>query len=62
MEREAITQCKDKIVVLTISASSPLVGFGRLNDNTIKGLTSLLIIEQENNYPTYTWVMIYFII
>jgi hypothetical protein len=27
-EREAITQCKDKIVVLTISASNPLVGFG----------------------------------
>ena len=58
MEREAITQCKDKIVVLTISTSSPLVGFGLLNDNTIKCLTSLLSIEQENDYPTYTWVMI----
>ena len=29
-----------------ISASSPLVGFGELNDNTIKGLTSLLSVEQ----------------
>jgi hypothetical protein len=27
------------------SASSPFVGFGELNDNTIKGLTSLLSIE-----------------
>ena len=29
-----------------VSASSPLVGFGELNDNTIKGLTSLLSVEQ----------------
>ena len=28
-----------------ISASSPLVGVGELNDNTIKGLTSLLSVE-----------------
>jgi hypothetical protein len=27
------------------SASSPLVGFGELNDNTIIGLTSLLSVE-----------------
>ena len=29
-----------------VSASSPLVGFGELNDNTIKDLTSLLSVEQ----------------
>jgi hypothetical protein len=29
------------------SASSPLVDFGELNDNTIKGLTSLLSVEKE---------------
>jgi hypothetical protein len=28
-----------------VSASTPLVGFGELNDNTIKGLTSLLSVE-----------------
>jgi hypothetical protein len=30
-----------------VSASSPLVGFGELNDNTIKDLTSLRSVEQE---------------
>jgi hypothetical protein len=30
------------------SASSPLVGFCELNDNIIKGLTSLLSVEQED--------------
>ena len=30
-----------------VSASSPLVGFGKLNDNTIKGLTNLLSVKQE---------------
>ena len=34
-------------VKLSVSASSPLVGFGKLNDNTIKGLISLLSVEQE---------------
>ena len=29
-----------------VSASSPLVGFGELNDNTIKGLTSLLSVSK----------------
>ena len=28
-----------------VSASNPLVGFGELNDNIIKGLTSLLSVE-----------------
>ena len=31
----------------SVSASSPLVGFGKLNDNTIKGLTNLLSVKQE---------------
>jgi hypothetical protein len=30
-----------------VSASSPLVGFSELNDNTIKDLTSLRSVEQE---------------
>jgi hypothetical protein len=29
------------------SASSPLVGFGELNDYTIKGLTSLLSVNKK---------------
>ena len=37
-----------------ISASSPLVGFDELNDNTIKGLTSLLSVEQEIESIAYT--------
>ena len=39
------------------SASSPLVGFVEFNDNTIKGLTSLLSVvsvEQEIEFITYT--------
>ena len=35
-------------------ASSPLVGFGGLNDNIIKGLTSLLSVEQEIEFIAYT--------
>jgi len=38
----------------TESASSPLVDFGELNDNTIKGLTSLLSVEQEIEFIAYT--------
>ena len=37
-----------------VSASSPLVGFDELNDNTIKGLTSLLSVEQEIELIAYT--------
>ena len=37
-----------------VSASSPLVGFGKLNDNTIKGLISLLSVEQEIESIAYT--------
>ena len=36
------------------SASSPLVGFGGLNDNKIKYLLSLLSVEQEIEYISYT--------
>jgi hypothetical protein len=36
------------------SASSPLVGFGELNDNIIKGLISLLSVEQEIEFIAYT--------
>jgi hypothetical protein len=41
---------KDEI----ISASSPFMGFGELKDNTIKGLISLLNVEQETKYIEYT--------
>jgi hypothetical protein len=37
-----------------VSASSPLVGFGKLNDNTIKGLISLLSVKQEIESIAYT--------
>ena len=37
-----------------VSASSPLVGFGGLNDNIIKGLISLLSVEQEIESIAYT--------
>ena len=37
-----------------VSASSSLVGFGELNDNTIKGLISLLSVEQEIEFIAYT--------
>ena len=37
-----------------VSASSHLVGFGKLNDNTIKGLISLLSVEQEIESITHT--------
>ena len=38
----------------SISASSPLVGFGELNDNTIKGLISLLSVEQKIEFIAYS--------
>ena len=37
-----------------VSTSSPLVGFGKLNDNTIKGIISLLSVEQEIKSIAYT--------
>jgi hypothetical protein len=39
---------KKKASWVVVNATSPLVGFGELNDNTIKGLTSLLSVEQED--------------
>ena len=39
---------------MIVSASSPLVGFGDLNDNIIKGLTSLLSVEQKIEFIAYT--------
>ena len=41
-----------------LSASSPLVDFDKLNDNIIKGLISLLSVEQEIESIAYTlWVV-----
>ena len=37
-----------------VSASSHLVGFCELNDNTIKGLISLLSVEHEIEFIAYT--------
>jgi hypothetical protein len=37
-----------------VSAYSLLVGFGKLNNNTIKGLISLLSVEQEIESVAYT--------
>ena len=36
-----------------VSASSPLVDFGELNDNTIKCLTSLLSVKQKIEFIAY---------
>ena len=48
-KNHALCSCGD-----SISASTLLVGFGELNDNTIKGLTSLLSVEQEIEFTAYT--------
>ena len=37
------------------SASSPLVGFGELSDNTIKGLTSLLSVSKVQQEKQTWW-------
>jgi hypothetical protein len=44
-----------RYTTLYVSAFSPFVGFGDLNDNTIKGLTSLLNVEQEIEFIAYTY-------
>jgi hypothetical protein len=36
------------------SASIPFVSFGDLDNNTFKGLTSLLSVEQEIQYDEHT--------
>jgi hypothetical protein len=39
------------------SAFIPFVGFGDLDNNTFKGLTSLLSVEQEIQYDVHTWIV-----
>jgi hypothetical protein len=39
------------------SAFIPFVSFGDLGNNTFKGLTSLLSVEQEIQYDEHTWIM-----
>jgi hypothetical protein len=39
------------------SAFIPFVSFGDLDDNTFKGLTSLLSVEQEIHYDEHTWIV-----
>jgi hypothetical protein len=39
------------------SAFIPFVSFGDLNNNTFKGLTSLLSVEQEIQYDEHTWIV-----
>jgi hypothetical protein len=43
--------------MVTVSASSSLVGFGELNDDTIKDLTSLRSVEQEIEYCIHLWIV-----
>jgi hypothetical protein len=40
--------------VLSESAFIPFVSFGDLDNNTFKGLTSLLSVEQEIQYDEHT--------
>jgi hypothetical protein len=39
------------------SAFIPFVSFGDLDNNTFKGLMSLLSVEQEIQYDEHTWIM-----
>ena len=39
------------------SAFIPFVSFGDLDNNTFKGLTSLLSVEQEIQYDEHTWIV-----
>jgi hypothetical protein len=39
------------------SAFIPFVSFGDLDNNTFKGLTSLLSVEQEIQYDGHTWIV-----
>jgi hypothetical protein len=40
----------------TESTFIPFVGFGDLDNNTFKGLTSLLSVEQKIQYDEHTWI------
>jgi hypothetical protein len=42
------------ILMLAESAFIPFVSFGDLDNNTFKGLTSLLSVEQEIQYDEHT--------
>jgi hypothetical protein len=33
------------------------MGFGDLDNNTFKGITSLLSVEQEIQYDEHTWIV-----
>jgi hypothetical protein len=39
------------------SAFIPFVGFGDLDNNTFKSLTSLLSVEHEIQYDEHTWIV-----
>jgi hypothetical protein len=39
------------------SAFIPFVSFGDLDNNTFKGLTSFLSVEQEIQYDEHTWIV-----
>jgi hypothetical protein len=39
------------------SAFIPFVSFGDLDNNTFKGLTSLLSVEQKIQYDEHTWIV-----
>jgi hypothetical protein len=41
----------------TESAFIPFVSFGDLDNNTFKGLTSLLSVKQEIQYDEHTWIV-----
>jgi hypothetical protein len=44
-------------VEATESAFIPFVSFGDLDNNTFKGLTNLLSVEQEIQYDEHTWIV-----
>jgi hypothetical protein len=39
------------------SAFIPFVSFGDLDNNTFKGQTTLLSVEQEIHYDEHTWIV-----
>jgi hypothetical protein len=39
------------------SAFIPFVGFGDLDNNKFKGLTSFLSVEQKIQYDEHTWIV-----
>jgi hypothetical protein len=49
--------CSSFRVSIVESAFIPFVSFGDLDNNTFKGLTSLLSVEQEIQYDEHTWTV-----